>query len=244
MPGLNYFIGKSISSLIQNRINTSYKSLRFIPNGRFLTLDLKRTGEAIDTIFDVGANTGQTCIELVKTFPKANIYSFEPVKATFQKLKDNVVDHSNINCFNLALGDEDGKLEINLDEDPERNSLKNAAEAQSLIKEEIEVLTGTTFCARHFISSIDLLKMDTEGFEMEVLKGFGKTFLSDKVKFIYAETAFNRTDPCKIHYADLDAYLSECGFVTSGFYEFYRWGKAKLNIGFCNVLFVNKSVIN
>jgi len=100
------------------------------------------------------------------------------------------------------------------------------------------------FVGIYNIQSIDLLKIGTEGYELEVLKGFDDAFLKEKVKFIYAEVGFGRTDIFKTHYADIEAYLTNLGFVTSGFYEPNRWGKKKLKLGFCNALFTNATLIN
>jgi hypothetical protein len=100
-------------------------------------------------------------------------------------------------------------------------------------------MTGTAFCSQHNIVSIDLLKIDVEGFEMEVLNGFSEDFLRSQVKFIYSEVGFDKDDRLKTHFSILAAYLSDRNFILSGFYEPFRWGTSKLKLGFCNVLFVN-----
>jgi len=94
------------------------------------------------------------------------------------------------------------------------------------------------------ITHIDLLKINTEGYELQVLNGFNEDFLKQKVKFIYAEAGFEKDDVLKNNYADLDARLKHLGFTTSGFYEPFRWGKHKLRLGFCNVLFVNINLLD
>jgi tRNA1(Val) A37 N6-methylase TrmN6 len=62
------------------------------PSGLDLAYDLKRIldGNQLQTVFDVGANVGQTALYFNKHFPNANIYSFEPVKGTFGTLESNV----------------------------------------------------------------------------------------------------------------------------------------------------------
>jgi FkbM family methyltransferase len=55
---------------------------------------------------DVGANFGQFAKFINKLFPESNIYSFEPIKECFDKLKLNNPEIVNYKIFNYALGDE------------------------------------------------------------------------------------------------------------------------------------------
>jgi len=243
MKSVKLFLGQSINNSITALINSNYKLLPYIPNGRYVTLDIMRSEEQINTIFDVGANIGQTCLSFIKAFPASTIYSFEPVSKTFEQLGTNARKYANIKCFNLALGTKRESVSILSNQDTEINSLKNIVKSDDTRAVCIDVETAWNFCKDNDISSIDLLKIDTEGYELEVLMGFDKDFLKNKVKFIYAETGFDRGDPLKTNYTDLASYLSGQGFVTSGFYEPFRWGKAKLRLGFCNVLFINTNLI-
>jgi hypothetical protein len=46
--------------------------------------DIGRSGCKISTIFDVGANVGQSALKFQEAFPRARIHSFEPVSATYK----------------------------------------------------------------------------------------------------------------------------------------------------------------
>ena len=189
MSKLNYLIGVSINKLVIGLINSNYKALRFITNGTYFTLDLKRSGEHVNTIFDVGANIGQSCLSFTESFPNAQIYSFEPISDTYDNLKTNAQKYSSIHCVKSALGDEQKELEISLQPDPEANSLKVVIENIDSKVETITVDTGENFCRDNNIQSIDLLKIDTEGYELEVLKGFDDAFLKEKVKLFTPKLA-------------------------------------------------------
>jgi FkbM family methyltransferase len=214
-----------------------------VHNGRYLTLDIKRSGEKIHTIFDVGANIGQTCLTLIKAYPQATIYSFEPVATTYLQLKINTKKYPGIKCIELALGAKKEKLKIISQQNTEINSLRTVAKHDNRETANISVETAAVFCKDNAITFIDLLKIDTEGFEIEVLKGFNVSFLKDNVKFIFVETGFDRSDIFKTHYSDIEQYLTALGFITSGFYDSFLWGKAKLRLGFCNVLFTNSNFL-
>jgi FkbM family methyltransferase len=239
--GINYFFGRNLNKLIVKLIGFNYKLLRFIPNGRFMSLDIKRSGEKITTIFDVGANVGQTCLLMIDVFPLSKIFSFEPIEKTFNILEKKTKKFSAIKCINLALGEKTQQLTILQQLDNELNSLKNIAE-DGLAGIKVNVETGDFFCGLNNITSIDLLKIDTEGYELQVLRGFGEK-LKHNTKFIYVEVGFDKNDPLKTHYSDIELYLSGLGFVTSGFYEPFRWGKSKLRLGFNNVLFTNIALL-
>lgn len=238
-----YILGNWINKILLKLIEKSPRSLGFIPNGRFAELDILRSKEDIKVIFDVGANIGQTAISFKKAFPNAVIYSFEPVKKTYNILVKNLSGYSDIHPVHLALGSEKGKTIITLNSDSQINSLKNPAQKSSLLTEEITIETGTNYCERNQITYVDVLKMDTEGFEMKILNGFNKKFLIKNVKFIYCEIGFDKNDPYKTHFSDIESYLKDLGFITTGFYEPSRWGKSKLKLGFCNALFTNTNKV-
>ena len=86
-----------------------------IPVGCDLINDLKhKIRLPLKTIFDVGANIGQTALRYNDYFKKAEIYSFEPVTETFHNLEKNVKCLNRIKCFKLALGDKEGSAEIKI----------------------------------------------------------------------------------------------------------------------------------
>lgn len=218
--------------------------LLFIPNGRFVELDLIRSKEKIYTIFDVGANVGQTAIEFSKIFSNTAIHSFEPVQSTYNQLKKSAKKYKNIITNKVALGNENTTFNIILNKDSEINSLNEQDHTEAHNTELIDVITGINYCTKNDIAFIDLLKIDTEGFELNVLKGFGDTFLTHNVKFIYCEVGFDPRSYNKTHFSSIEDYLRSMGYITSGFYEQNRWGKSKLMLGFSNVLFTNTNIVN
>ena len=239
-----YLIGKAINEILLKMISKIPSTLFFIPNGRFMELDIVRTKEDISLIFDVGANVGQTAMSFVETFPNASIHSFEPILDTYNTLSKKSKNHPNIKPIQSALGAEKGTVQIILNSDSQINSIKNKNFDQNTPTEQVFIETGKAYCEKNNINQIDLLKIDTEGFEISVLKGFEKDFLKDKVKFIYCEVGFNKNDPYKSYFSDVENYIQECGFVVTGFYEPSRWGKTKMMLGFCNALFTNSNRID
>lgn len=237
--GFKHKVGVLINNTVNKTVRYNYKLVPFIPNGRILPLDLKRASFLPQTIFDVGANIGQTANYFIQHFPNANIYCFEPVKATYKELTQNIKS-SNIRTFNEGLGSAIQELTINKNNSSGSSSLKQD-DGRFFETEIVKINTGLNFCAQNQIQNIDLLKMDVEGFELDVLNGFGD-FLKTNVKMIYSEIGFDKNDPYKTYISDMLEITDKNGFVVSGFYEPYRWGKGKFNV-FYNMLLVNTKLI-
>jgi FkbM family methyltransferase len=232
-------VGKFIGNGINNLVKYNYKLTPYIPNGRILPLDLKRANFYPKVIFDVGANIGQTANYFIDHFPDSNIYCFEPVKATYQELISNI-SNKNIYTFNQGLGSAIQEHTIHLNDLNGCSSLKGN-DGRFFNTEVVNINTAQNFFIQNQIKDVDLLKMDVEGYELEVLKGFG-ALLKTNVKMIYAEVGFDKNDPYKTYISDLLAQTIDSGFVTSGFYEYYRWGNGKFKF-FCNVLLVNTTLV-
>src|SRR4051812_10660916 len=78
---------------------------RFAPNAlRDISTLLRNT--PIETIFDAGANTGQSAAALARDFPSAAIPSFEPAADSFAELTRRTAQYRNVTCHYLALSSE------------------------------------------------------------------------------------------------------------------------------------------
>jgi FkbM family methyltransferase len=193
-----------------------------------------------NTIFDVGANVGQTAEGLLRFFPSANIYCFEPVASSFQNLHARF--GTRVNCLQLALGSEVAAKEMKLRDDPEMNSFFSTyqrAGHYTGCSELVAVSTVDLICSERGITSIDVLKMDVQGWELEVLRGASGMLANNRVRFVFAEVGFRRNDVEMAMFGDLDAALSQYGFLFCGFYDLFRYGAAKEFTLFANVLYLN-----
>ena len=125
----------------------------------------------IKTFYDVGSNYGQHSIIMMSQ--GLDCYSFEPNKNCHSHLI-NTAKYNNFSNYKLikkAVGYKTEKLFLNFD--PKETWNGRVSELTSKIKtdisEEIKVINLDTFCFKH--PSPDLIKIDTEGHELEVLKG-------------------------------------------------------------------------
>jgi FkbM family methyltransferase len=226
---------------------------QLLPFGTERWLDVARlsaeTRTQINIIFDVGANVGQSAAELALYFPEAKIYSFEPVRETFSILTRNVGGNPNIAAQNLALGSSAGRSEMYVYDNSLINSIvlnrpypsRYNLKAQKL---ECTVDTIDNFCDRHGVSQIGILKIDTEGFELEVLRGARNLMERGMVDFVIAEfndVAASSKDSSGSTLGPLAEFLSPYDFAFVASYTDYIATDGPLFV-VCNALFARKTL--
>ncbi len=216
-----------------------------LPIGTDLWIDLKyKINIPLKTVFDVGANVGNFSEAIIKNNFNSKIYAFEPVKSTFEKLVKNLDKNSNLDFQKLALGDTEQKISINVFD--EKNSVLNSLNPHAMNKdggesEEIEVQRGDYFCGKNNISHINLLKIDTEGFELNVLEGFSRMLNSKNVDLIYLETGFNFINKRNTYFSNILDFMNKHGYQLFGFYEITNWSIC-IGENYSNALFINSDI--
>ena len=160
----------------------------------------KKWNSSVRTFFDVGANHGNTSFKALKQFPQAQIFAFEPHPETFLRLKDATKDYSAIDPVQTALGGEAGNQVMYVYDISNINSLvPNAPYSVRFGKHSssisVKCSTVDLFCAERNVKKIDVLKIDTEGFDLEVLKGAAAMLKRGAISFVYFE--FNDIQPGK-----------------------------------------------
>ena len=139
-------------------------------------------------IFDVGAHIGNFSLASNVFYKNSQIYSFEPVKNTFDILSKNTSEYENMKIFNIAIGEENKKDVIffsDLEKDRSSFFKDNIINQENLKTQEIEIKTLSSITKENNISYIDILKIDVEGFEYEAIEGASD--ILNRVKFIIIE---------------------------------------------------------
>lgn len=232
---------KSIIKQILEKILNA-RVIRYIPHGYDLSTDIQRKlpSTKILTLFDVGGNIGQSVKTFRFLFPSATIYSFEPVRDTFQKLQQNTASYKNVHVFPLALGFEPGFVEIEISEDSTENSLLKipSNKTASMAKTEvIQVETLSKVASHHKLKHIDFLKIDAEGFDLEVLKGGESLLEKQAISFIQVEAGVNSLNQKHIPLATFQTYLEEKGYYLFGIYEQRPEWTGEARLRFVNAVF-------
>lgn len=187
------------------------------PHGRDDCHDIQRSGSPITTVLDVGANDGGSAIKFAAAFPAANIHSFEPVSATFERLRENTAHLPGVHCHRLAVGAAAGEAPIYLTDHSSTNSLMRPVSVRG--EELATVVALDDFTDGAAIDRVDLLKVDTEGFELAVLQGATRLLERGRIRFVLAEVGFHPGDSRHVLFEDVRALLLGHGFAVFGIYD-------------------------
>ena len=201
-------------------------------------------GSEVRLIFDVGANVGLTVNNYLRRFTSARIIAFEPVGSTYSQLISRVGASTRVCCINLALGFTPGEHVIHHQKYSGLNSLHgpiNVPEPACQTSELVDVTTLDEIVRLNHTGHIDLLKLDTEHFDLEVLHGATKTLTQERIAFIYAEVTFNCGDQRHTQFTELAHFLECYGFSALGFSEHIYDPKLE-RIDHCNALFAHHSI--
>lgn len=136
----------------------------------------------IDLVLDVGANAGQYASSLREFGYAGKIVSFEPLSSAYSVLeRKSRTDPLWIVASRTAIGNIDGKIEINISENSYSSSVLgmldshlDAAPNSAYIGSEMVAINKLDTLANDYIKDDDrsiYLKMDVQGFEMQVLEG-------------------------------------------------------------------------
>lgn len=176
----------------------------------------------VDLVIDVGANTGQFGQELRKGGYKGKIHSFEPIRDVFRMLEDASANDPLWTVTNAGIGSSRGNAQINVAEFSVYSSIKPISSVgtafdtrtSTLRTEEISVVTLTDVLSDKLSDSI-FIKIDTQGFEREVLQGAVEVLphcvgvqLELPVEHLYQDVW---------SFSDAVAYMANLGFVPAQF---------------------------
>lgn len=162
----------------------------------FLKRILKKFNKPI--IIDIGANKGNYSVSCKKINKNAEIFALEPHPKTYKILLSKAKEFK-FKSFNLASGNEQGNIKFydykDNDGSEHASLLKDVIEKihnASAVEHCVEIIKLDDFVVNNQINHINLLKIDTEGYEMEVLKGAEKLIEENKIDCIHFE--FNETN--------------------------------------------------
>ena len=127
---------------------------------------------------DAGANVGLWTFSLARR--GFEVHSFEPSPRALSFLKKKARKFGNIHLYECALGDKNCVAKLNLHREWGHDSIVRKQEDYTGNRVEIAVKTLDSFGIRH----VGLIKIDTEGYEIPILRGATKTILSNKPRLV------------------------------------------------------------
>lgn len=172
-------------------------------------------------ILDIGGGIGASVILYNRSFPTNRIMVFEPITENYEKIKSRFKDLQNIELVNKALGNENSSISINianritsssllpLSADPASNAFSVKTLGKSRV-EKVEVLRLDDFLISN-TEDIGIMKIDVQGYEMNVLKGAEKTLA--RTKLIVMEASNHEGYEGAPKYYETDAFLRDHNFT-------------------------------
>jgi FkbM family methyltransferase len=153
-------------------------------------------GLQLSTVVDIGANRGQFALCIRRLYPKAEIFSFEPMRKPARAWNRNFGADSQAHLFNKAISSQSGSATMSVSRWDVSSSLLPFAQAQhdnfplteEASKEIVETTTLDACIEARSIQEPALLKLDVQGFELPALQGCAA--LLEKFTHVYVEASF------------------------------------------------------
>jgi FkbM family methyltransferase len=189
--------------------------------------DLRRekllASEGIDLVLDVGANVGQYGERLRLSGYRGRIVSFEPLAKAFGELERRAAGDPGWETIRVALGDADGEAEINVAGNSFSSSLlpmgprhlQSAPESAYIGRENVPTARLDSVWDRVVAGAErPWLKLDVQGYEMNVLAGVGSRL--DAIRVVQAELALEPLYDGDVPWRELVHWLEQRGFALAG----------------------------
>lgn len=180
-----------------------------------------------DCVVDIGANRGQFALIARKIFPQAKIHAFEPLEEPARTFKKIFADDPNVDLRSCAIGPAKSISTMHVTRDDDSSSLLPITSAQSSLfpstaeKEtrQVTVLPLSQALDKASLPPASLLKIDVQGFELEVLKGCEE--LLDRFSHLYIECSFIELYQRQALAHQVIAWLESRGFTLAGVHNLY-----------------------
>lgn len=216
---------------------------------------------ASPVIFDIGAHHGESVREMLVNFKSPIIHAFEPEQKNFAALSKEFADKKNVNLVNKgvganreervfyvnALSHTNSFLKVNPNsQDHIRIKKLNNDEKQVLFNQDynqeklIEIITIDDYCQQQNIKHIDLLKIDTQGFEIACLQGAAQ--MLNAVKVLKCEVSFFDYYERSTSFFELESILKPYNFELYSI-PFISQNPENGRTDWLEVIYVNKSLI-
>lgn len=225
---------------------TGLKLYKKLPFGQDPVDDIRKIfkGYRFTTVFDVGANIGQSAGYFIAHVPDSDIYCFEPSEQAFGQLKERMQHKNNVHCFQQALGNCQGQVIMVNNERSDMNMIVQDEQLSGGKKTETVLIdTLGNFCNNNRIQKISYLKIDTEGFDLEVLRSGNEMLEKSAIDFIEVEVGMNPNNKHHVPIEAVKSYLEGYGYFIFGVYEqVQEWITHKPWLRRVNALFVSQQL--
>jgi FkbM family methyltransferase len=140
---------------------------------------------------DLGANHGDWALAVTAANPACRVHCFEPSPRTAVTLRGRVAGAANVTVHNVGVGEREGTLAFHDYGDGSVLSSFLSREGSTNMKAEqvidVPVVSLDAFLDAHHIAAVDYAKIDTEGYEMPILRGARQSLQSRRIRCLQFE---------------------------------------------------------
>ena len=175
-------------------------------------------------IFDVGANRGQSIERFIQINKDLKVHAFEPNPDEYETLIKKFSSNADIYLNNFGISENQESMNLNVTINSGNSSFYNIKKntdwikirskqfktnQDDFIKKIVKVKCDTldNYCHNNKIEQIDLLKIDTQGFEDKVLSGASNLIQNKKIKFIELEIMLDEVYEKTMSFHDIETKL-------------------------------------
>jgi|TARA_B110000259_G_C13918577_1_gene363888 FkbM family methyltransferase len=173
----------------------------------------------IDCVLDVGANIGQYANNLRRIGYKKKIISFEPLSSAYEVIKKKSIKDKYWTVHNFGIGEQEKKVDINISKNSYSSSILDILPLHTESEPQSEYFSKETISIKKLenLNEIDIekfnkvfIKIDTQGYEEQVLQGIGK--LINKIEGIQIELSLYPLYKNQTLFLELYKKIKELGF--------------------------------
>ena len=214
-----------IISLIRNSLNF----FDYFQQKKIIKFLKKKLNSKI-ILIDVGSHHGETVSLFSREFELEQFYCFEASPINFNILKKNIENRrfkSEYELNNLGLSDEDGTNFLHQTHETSSSTINDFNLESKYLKRKLKILNIKSeknffkkipikltsldnYIEKKKLYKIDILKIDTEGYEFNVLKGLRRNYKT--VKFIYFEHHYDDMIKKNYKFSNINKLLNNFGF--------------------------------
>ena len=168
-------IGKRVINQVLGTVGLRLVNASWGPRGVVSTFErIKKQQISVQQIVDIGAAKGQWTRECMQVWPGADYFLIEPRKENQDRLKRLHDEHRQVKYWMGGLGTAPGCMDLYVHDEQSSFFKSEFSESAVSSQQRVEIRTLDSFLEEGGIAAPDLIKLDVQGYEIEVLKGAEK----------------------------------------------------------------------
>jgi len=181
------------------------------------TKEIRRLTKGVSTFIDVGANEGYYSI--IAALNGARVLAVEPQQRLLRVIQTNIKLNglTSVEVVNCAVSNKNGFAEIHLSSSVNTGSSGFVrSTVYELPKAKVKVVTLESLLKDAGFASVDVMKVDIEGYEYEAILGSPALFQQHRIRILLLELHPNQISSRGLDPTSIERFLINCGYAQDG----------------------------